>query len=100
PARLGSPEPAVLLGRLDRLRPGLRRLCLTQNLDGTIPGLRHLDSPPARRLAPAAGRRAPAGALPARHAARKAVSVKVLHLSTFDIRGGAARGAYWLHQAL
>lgn len=26
--------------------------------------------------------------------------MKVLHLSTFDIRGGAARGAYWLHQAL
>lgn len=26
--------------------------------------------------------------------------MKVLHLSTFDIRGGAARGTYWLHQAL
>lgn len=26
--------------------------------------------------------------------------MKVLHLSTFDIRGGAARGAYWLHRAL
>lgn len=26
--------------------------------------------------------------------------MRVLHLSTFDIRGGAARGAYWLHQAL
>jgi len=26
--------------------------------------------------------------------------MRVLHLSTFDIRGGAARGTYWLHQAL
>ena len=26
--------------------------------------------------------------------------MRVLHLSTFDIRGGAARGAYWLHRAL
>lgn len=26
--------------------------------------------------------------------------MKVLHLSTYDTRGGAARGAYWLHSAL
>ena len=26
--------------------------------------------------------------------------MRVLHLSTTDIRGGAARGAYWLHKAL
>lgn len=26
--------------------------------------------------------------------------MRVLHLGTTDIRGGAARGAYWLHQAL
>lgn len=26
--------------------------------------------------------------------------MKVLHLSTHDISGGAARGAYWLHQAM
>lgn len=26
--------------------------------------------------------------------------MKVLHLSTTDIRGGAARGAFWLHQSL
>jgi glycosyltransferase involved in cell wall biosynthesis len=26
--------------------------------------------------------------------------MRVLHLSTSDIRGGAARGAYWLHRAL
>lgn len=26
--------------------------------------------------------------------------MRVLHLSTFDIRGGAARGAYWLHRAM
>ena len=26
--------------------------------------------------------------------------MRVLHLSTTDIRGGAARGAYWLHQSL
>ncbi|HZD26082.1 MAG TPA: glycosyltransferase family 4 protein [Alphaproteobacteria bacterium] len=26
--------------------------------------------------------------------------MRVLHLSTFDTRGGAARGAYWLHRAL
>src|SRR3546814_709590 len=29
-----------------------------------------------------------------------APTMRVLHLSTFDIRGGAARGTYWLHQAL
>ena len=26
--------------------------------------------------------------------------MKVLHLSTTDIQGGAARGAFWLHKAL
>lgn len=26
--------------------------------------------------------------------------MRVLHLSTFDVRGGAARGAYWLHREL
>ena len=26
--------------------------------------------------------------------------MRVVHLSTSDIRGGAARGAYWLHRAL
>ncbi|MEQ8396054.1 glycosyltransferase family 4 protein [Thalassobaculum sp.] len=26
--------------------------------------------------------------------------MRILHLSTFDIRGGAARGAYWLHRGL
>ena len=26
--------------------------------------------------------------------------MKVLHLIAGDLRGGAARGAYWLHQAL
>ena len=26
--------------------------------------------------------------------------MKVLHLSTFDIDGGAARGSFWLHEAL
>src|SRR3546814_13982057 len=29
-----------------------------------------------------------------------APTMRVLHLSTFDIRGGAASGTYWLHQAL
>jgi glycosyltransferase involved in cell wall biosynthesis len=28
------------------------------------------------------------------------VSPRILHLSTTDIQGGAARGAYWLHRAL
>jgi len=26
--------------------------------------------------------------------------MKILHLSTTDIQGGAARGAFWLHKAL
>ena len=26
--------------------------------------------------------------------------MRIVHLSTTDIRGGASRGAYWLHRAL
>src|SRR5690606_24953276 len=93
-----STEPLRLLDRLDRIGPSLRSIRLPEDLDRIAADRRGRSSPRAGRpsigAAPVPG---PAHAALAKGSGRP---MRVLHLSTTDVQGGAARGAFWLHKAL
>ena len=102
-------EHRLLLDHLGRIRAGRRLLRRPPGLDRAVPGggaRRH----PRTKPRPGHGhtdslrsrRRQPPGTLADRAAGARTeyAPMRILHLSTSDIRGGAARGTYWLHQAL